>query len=301
MPSFGVKVIRAVFGAAEHVSPGLAGRVAFELFCRTPNPKRMSAGEARAVERALDFMAGARHHTIQTRQGCLGVHEFRPLPARSNSGAVLVIHGWRSRTEFMKALISSYRDAGFRVFSLDLPGHGASSGRRLTLVDAVAAVHAVGESFGPFAAIAGHSFGGAVAANALAGSIAGVATTDAAKLVLIAAPSSLPAVFENFFDFLAIGPRTRATVVARIGRIAGRPLEEFDGTAQLAEAAVPTLVVHASDDREVPAYHAESFAQAGPHVRLYWADGLGHRRILSDPAVVKQALDFVIASPTVAH
>ncbi|TIX42383.1 MAG: alpha/beta hydrolase, partial [Mesorhizobium sp.] len=34
MASFGLKVIRGVFGAAEHVAPRLSGRAAFELFCR---------------------------------------------------------------------------------------------------------------------------------------------------------------------------------------------------------------------------------------------------------------------------
>ncbi len=296
MASIGVNVIRSAFSMAERVAPGLAAVAAFGMFCRTPNPKSMSVGEARAVERAAALMAEARHHRIRTLHGCLAVYEFRPLGSRFNAGTVLVVHGWRSRTEFMRALILAYRDAGFRVLSLDLPGHGGSSGRRLTLVDAVRAIHAVGQWFGPFSAIVGHSFGGAVAANAVAGSIAGVGATEASRLVLIAAPSSLRIVFERFFDFLAIGPRTRARVVARVGRLAGRPLDELDGTSQLAQARVPTLVVHAPDDREVPSSHAVAFAKAGPHVHVHWADGLGHRRILSEPAVVRQALDFVSRS-----
>ena len=38
MAPFAHKVIRALFGAGEHVAPRLTGRIAFELFCRTPNP-----------------------------------------------------------------------------------------------------------------------------------------------------------------------------------------------------------------------------------------------------------------------
>ena len=82
---------------------------------------------------------------------------------------MLVIHGWASRTEYMKPLIESFRDAGYRVVALDLPGHGHSSGRRLTMLHALDAARVAGEWFGPFAAIVGHSFGGAVAANAVAG------------------------------------------------------------------------------------------------------------------------------------
>ncbi|TIX72357.1 MAG: alpha/beta fold hydrolase, partial [Mesorhizobium sp.] len=174
MASFGLKVIRGVFGAAEHVAPRLSGRAAFELFCRTPNVKALSDGERRAVERAAAFMAEARHHRLKTKKGCVMVHEFRPEPGRAPAGTVLVIHGWRSRTEYMRALIEGYRGAGYKVVSLDLPGHGQSQGRRLNMVTAVEAARVAGEWFGPFKVIVGHSFGGAVAANAVAGSVRGI-------------------------------------------------------------------------------------------------------------------------------
>jgi pimeloyl-ACP methyl ester carboxylesterase len=300
MTSFGVKVIRSMFGAAEHVAPHLVGRAAFELFCRTPSRKSLSEGERRAVSRAAPFMAEARHHRLRTRSDCVVVHEFRPRQGRDNAGTVLVIHGWRSRTEYMRSLIESYRDAGYRVMSLDLPGHGASPGRRLTMVSAVDAVRAAGEWFGPFEAVIGHSFGGAVAANAVAGSVPDIAPIAASRLVLIAAPSSMPAIFDDFGRFLNLGPRSRSAVADQVERIAGRPLVEFTG-ALLASAPVPTLVIHAPDDREVAPDHAEAYADAGSHVRLHWAPGLGHRRILADRGVVEKALDFVARTPVMVH
>ncbi|RWB98962.1 alpha/beta hydrolase [Mesorhizobium sp.] len=293
MASFGLKVIRGVFAAAEHVAPRLTGRAAFELFCRTPNAKILSDGERRAVDRAAGFMAEARHHRLKTKNGCVMVHEFRPEPGRRAVGTVLVIHGWRSRTEYMRTLIEAYRDAGYKVVSLDLPGHGQSQGRRLTLVSAVEAARLTGEWFGPFVAVVGHSFGGAVAANAVAGSVNDVPPLAAERLVLIAAPSSLPAIFNDFSRMLSVGPRSQAAMADRVERIAGRPLHEFTGDRQLASTPVPTLVIHAPDDREVAADHARLYAGAGDHVRLYWADGLGHRRILADRGVVERAVGFV--------
>ncbi|PTE12060.1 alpha/beta hydrolase [Mesorhizobium helmanticense] len=293
MASFGLKVIRGVFGAAEHVAPRLTGRAAFELFCRTPNVKALSDAERRAVDRAAAFMTEARHHRLKTAKGCVMVHEFRPEPGRAAEGTVLVIHGWRSRTEYMRALIEGYRDAGYRVVSLDLPGHGQSQGRRLTLVSAVDAARLAGEWFGPFAAVVGHSFGGAVAANAVAGSVKNIPPLAAERLVLIAAPSSLPAIFTDFSRMLNVGPRSQAAMADRVEHIAGRPLHEFTGDRQLASRPVPTLVIHAPDDREVSADHARLYAEAGDHVRLHWADGLGHRRILADKGVAEHAIGFV--------
>jgi pimeloyl-ACP methyl ester carboxylesterase len=293
MASFGLKVIRGVFGAAEHVAPRLSGRAAFELFCRTPSVKALSDGERRAVDRAAGFMAEARHHRLKTKKGCVMVHEFRPEPGRASAGTVLVIHGWRSRTEYMRALIEGFRNAGCRVASLDLPGHGQSLGRRLNMVNAVEAARVASDWFGPFKAIVGHSFGGAVAANAIAGSINGIQPVAAERLVLVAAPSSLPAIFADFSRMLNVGPRSQVSMADQVKRLSGRPLNEFTGDRQLAEAPVPTLVIHAPDDREVPADHARRYAGAGSHVRLHWADGLGHRRILADKGVVERAVGFV--------
>jgi pimeloyl-ACP methyl ester carboxylesterase len=301
MASFSVKVIRSVFGMAEHVAPRLVGRAAFELFCRTPGRKALSEGEKRAIVRAAPFMEAARHHRLMSGAGCVVVHEFRPEPGREPAGTVLVIHGWRSRTEHMKTVIEAYRAAGYRVLSLDLPGHGASQGRRLTMVSAVDAAHTVGEWFGPFAAVVGHSFGGAVAANAVSGSIRRIPPLAAGRLVLIAAPSSLPAIFDNFGNALNLGPRSRAALARQVERIAGRPLEEFTGSLQLAGTQVPALIIHAPDDREVSPDHAELYATAGAHVRLHWTPGLGHRRILADRNVLEEALGFVSGKPLKVH
>jgi pimeloyl-ACP methyl ester carboxylesterase len=296
MAPFARKVTRALFGFGEMAAPSLSGRIAFELFCRTPDVDRPTEGERRAVERAAGFMAEARHHRLETKSGCVAVHEFRPETDRGSPGTVLVVHGWRSRTEYMRSLIEGFRGAGYRVVSLDLPGHGQSRGRRLNLVVALEAVRMAADWFGPFAAIVGHSFGGAIAASAAVGSVSRFAPVEAGRLVLIAAPSSLQSIFDDFSAWLNVGPRSRKAMAEIVRRIAGRPLAEFVGSGLLAGADLPTLVIHAHDDKEVSAVHAEDYAAAGDHVELRWADGLGHRRILASRDVVEQAVAFVTGS-----
>ena len=39
---------------------------------------------------------------------------------------------------------------------------------------------------------------------------------------------------------------------------------------------------------------------AYPRTELFWADGLGHRRILADKGVVKRAVGFVVGQPVPA-
>ncbi|CAI2934462.1 alpha/beta fold hydrolase [Aminobacter niigataensis] len=293
MASIGLKVIRRLFGAAEFVSPRLAGRAAFELFRRTPGEKSLSEAEKRAIARAADFMAEARHHRIKTRKGCVAIHEFRPAQGRAQAGTVLVIHGWRSRTEYMRALIEGYLSAGYRVVSLDLPGHGGSLGRALDMAKAVEAATLAGQWFGPFEAIVGHSFGGAVAVNAAAGTVKGFAPLSAKRLVLIAAPDSMPRLFEDFGRYINLGARTQHAIAGQVERVTGTPIHQFVSSRLLMRLSIPTLIIHAPDDREVSAKDARAMAGAGRHVRLFWAEGLGHRRILSDARVVDEGVGFV--------
>ena len=196
----------------------------------------------------------------------------------------------------MRTIIETLRQEGFRVLSVDLPGHGSSAGRRLNLASAVVAVRAVADWFGPFAAIVGHSFGGAVAVNAAAGSIHGVAPVVTQRLVLISAPSSMPALFVDFGRFLGLGARTQVALATEVERVAGRPLADFVGADQLRDLTVPTLTIHAPDDKEVPFEEARTFEAAGDHVRLLRAPGMGHRRIIADPEVAAAIADFVMTN-----
>ena len=82
-----------------------------------------------------------------------------------------------------------------------------------------------------------------------------------------------------------------------IGKATASKDDGKGGSAQLAAIPVPALVIHAPDDREVSRDDARDFAGAGDHVRLYWARGLGHRRILADPEVVAEAVGFAAARP----
>ena len=293
MASFGLRIIRTLFGMADPIAPRLAGRIAFELFCRTADPGKPNPAEARVLDRSREFMQEARLHRLTVGRTCVAAHEFRP-PSNLWSATVLVVHGWRSRTEHMRAIIDGFRNAGMRVIAIDLPGHGASAGRRLNMAIAVAALQAADQWFGPFRALVGHSFGGAVAVNAAVGSVTHVEKVRADRLVLIAAPSSMPMIFSDFGRFLNLGPRTQTVIADIVHRIAGQPLEAYTGQIQLAEHPVETLVLHAADDKEVSPKHAEGYARAGDHVRLAWVNGLGHRRVLGDPSVVVQAVDFAL-------
>ncbi len=291
MPSLLEKVIRLGFTAGERLAPDTAGRLAFRLFSRTPSRKPASKNAQKRLDEARPLMERAERVILPISNGAVAAYRFDPLVAQA-SETVLVVHGWGSRSEHMLSLVEGLRASGRAVVALDLPGHGASTGRMLNMALAVEAVDAAWRQFGPFAMMVGHSFGGAVVVNAACGSVCGVPPRTPERLVTISAPNALPQIFDWFAGWIGLRDRGRLALFEEVRRLTGRPLDTFVAARQIAALKLPTLVVHAHDDKEVAVDHAYGIVGAGPHVDVFWADGYGHRRVLGAQDVSQVIVDF---------
>lgn len=291
MTSLNQKVIRLGFGIAGRLAPDITGRLAFRLFCTTPSRKPATAKARKVLADAQPIMARAERVMLPISSGAVAAHLFTPIVGQS-SETVLVTHGWGARTEHMLPIVEGLRSSGRSVVALDLPGHGASTGRTLNMALAVEAVDAAWRQFGPFTTMVGHSFGGAVVVNAAYGSVCYVPPRTPEKLVTISAPNSLLEIFEWFADWIGLSTRSRKVLYGEAGRVTGRSLEKFVGARQISALKRPTLVIHAHDDKEIAVDNAYGLVGAGPHVEVFWADGYGHRRILGGPDVSQVVVDF---------
>ncbi len=286
------QVIRAALGQGGRILPGFAGRLAFALFCRTDDPQKPAKAEQAAIGRAAPLMAEARKHPLKISKGCVIAHQFRANPDVPNKGKALVIHGWRSRTDFMARMIRSLTGDGWDVVGLDLPGHGLSSGRSLNVKLGVEAVQAASVWLGPFDMAIGHSFGGVVAVNAAIGSIMGQPPVPFGRIAVIASPNSMPDLFKGVGRYFGLGKQAQAAMEQRIHHVAGHPLESYVLSEQLKRFEGDVLVIHAPDDREVAFANAEAMDRSGSHVVLLPMPGLGHRRIIADEKVFAALIQF---------
>jgi pimeloyl-ACP methyl ester carboxylesterase len=284
------KVIRLALGQGGRLFPALAGKLAFDLFCRTADPLKPGKGEAAAISRAAPLMADAHTVRVQTSLGHVAVHWF--AASAPLKGRALVLHGWRSRTDFMVRLVRSLTEEGWAVAAIDLPGHGQSSGRALNVKLGVEAVAIVNESFGPFDLAVGHSFGGVVAVNATVGGIKAFEPVPFKKIAIIASPNSMPDLFRSVGKRLGLKPIAQAAFEARVEAVAGHRLETYVMSEQLRRFNGAVLVLHAPDDAEVPYADALAMESAGGHVRLAPMHGLGHRRIIADERVFAELRVF---------
>ncbi|MBB4569773.1 alpha/beta hydrolase [Rhizobium leucaenae] len=299
MPSFALKVTRLGMSSLNRISPRLAGKAAFKLFCLTPS-RRPQGAKAEAA------YAEGRARLNSAEQIMLSFQGGRAMAYRLNGGAkgrrkrFLVVHGWGSSSEYMSELSVFLANTGAEVISLDLPGHGRSPGRFLNVRLAVSAIAAAAERFGAFDATIGHSFGGASIALAASGFLPRIEPILPGRLVLIGAPSAMGWLFTDFGGMMGLDAATQAALEAEVGHVTGRPLKDYDAGRNVHDLRRPVLVIHAEDDKEVSADHARAYATAGDHVRLFWANGFGHRRIVSAAPVLAAIGEFLAEAPAFA-
>ena len=247
--------------------------------------------------------------------------------AGQEGDVVLLVHGYggdRNSWLFLQEPLA----AQYRVYALDLPGHGTSAkdvgeGSLSVLADAVTGVlDALGAGR---AHLVGHSMGGAVAVA--------VAARDPARIasLTLIAPSGfgpeinagylrgfadaqtrreLKAVIGQLFDDESLVTRQLVDDLLAYKRLDGvdealHALADtlLDGEAQRGDSAAslaaiggaaPVTVIWGRADRIIPAAQAESVAGAVRHL----IDGAGHMPQMERPAEVQAAIEETIARST---
>jgi pimeloyl-ACP methyl ester carboxylesterase len=287
-----VFMIRKFVKVSSRVSPRLTGNLAFKAFCRPSLLRNLDDGQKKLIARAEQRFAEAERKTIAFFGGELQTYRFRHRGENSR-GVVVLVHGWTGRAAFMSAFVSPLLQAGYEVLAVDLPAHGNSSGKTLHVALGVQALTALHTETGPWKAIVAHSFGGAIVTALVSGAVVGSAPVSTEKLVLIAAPSSIPELFKNYGNTIGLTPRSQYWLEENVTRLAGRSLSAFEGEQLLKLTTAQTLLLHAPDDKEVPFHEAERLATAGDHVTLRPMPGVGHRRILYAPKTIEAVSGFL--------
>lgn len=203
---------------------------------------------------------------------------------------VMLTHGWGSRAGRWSSLVPLLLEAGLSAVAFDAPAHGRSSGNTASMPEFARALLAVREHLGgaPRAAV-GHSLGGAATALALSMGL------DAGRVVLIAAPSNAREFTDRFAETLGLPLSVRSMMERNLETRLQFTFAGLHIPTLAAELDTPALLVHDTDDRDVPFAGAEAVAAAWPGARLMATTGLGHRKVLHDPAVLQATRDFILA------
>ena len=290
MANFAIKVIRFGFATVGGLFPETAARLAFALFCRTPS-RRPKGEKARVMqEEGRKRLSSAQKIPFSIGAATVMAYRFNGdgKPGRS---LYLVVHGWGANAAYIAALPAGLAETGAEVIALDFPGHGLSSGRSLNMRQAVEVIVEAERRFGRFDAAVGHSFGGAALSLAAAGVMREAGSIAPARMAVIAAPSHIRWLFDDFARTVGLPASVKAALIRHTETITGASLDDFDTIEAAKSHGRPLLVIHAEDDKEVAADQARRY-EGVSCVDLRWANGLGHRRIVSDPGVIDMVSAF---------
>jgi pimeloyl-ACP methyl ester carboxylesterase len=273
-----VALLRAALRVLTFASLPLAARAAGALF-RLPPRRRKIAEEERAL-------AEARHERISTAAGdSISTWRWGEGPP------ILLVHGWGSRGARLASFVPSLLDAGFAAVTFDAPAHGASAGWLSSAPQFVGAIEAAAARFGPFRALIAHSMGGCASALAMRRGLS-------VERAVFIAPAANPGAFsQEFARFLRLPEPVMDLMKRRFERKFGYPWEEFDVPRIAGDFTAPLLVFHDREDRDVPWTDGAAIARAWPGAHLVTTSGLGHRRVVDDPALIQTAVEFLGAPP----
>jgi pimeloyl-ACP methyl ester carboxylesterase len=285
----GLRLTRAALQAAYIISDELGGSLAERVFTsphRHRRPAREQAVLASGRQLSVDVMLRSGHR--------LGEHRRVNAWRWGTGPTVLLVHGWEGRGSQLGAFVEPLVRAGLSVVAFDAPGHGDSPGHRLYLTDHADCVVDVARAVradGPLHAIIAHSFG--AAAVLLAHQRAAAGWLDARRNVMIAPNAVIDDALARFARTVALDDRDRVAFEHQLASHSGVALDALALERLVGERDAALLVVHDRGDREVPFSQGERLATAWRNATLHATDGLGHRRILRDRAVVAEVVEFV--------
>jgi pimeloyl-ACP methyl ester carboxylesterase len=268
-----VLALRAVFRTVGAVAPEVAARWAETIFCTPPRHEPRTGDEA--------FLATGRVFGVRGVGEELSVWEWGQGPT------VVLVHGWGSRAGRFSTMARALVDGGFRVVAYDGPAHGRSTGRFASLPEFARALRAVADAVGPVHGLVGHSLGGAALTLALRDGLA------AERIVLLAAPADVTRFSTAFADHLRLPADTRTAMRRNLEVRLNIRFDDLHIPTIARSLRAAALLMHDREDHDVPFSHAEEIAAAWPGARLVPTTGLGHRAIMRDAEVVRQAMVFL--------
>lgn len=270
-----LRMMRLAFSTLGPIFPKLMGNWAYRLWFTTVRFKTPSheieAGNS--AKRSILEVNGTPVSILTWGQG--------PL--------ILFIHGWSGRGTQVAPFLDDLISNGYCVISFDGPAHGETPGNKTNILEMSKVVLAINEKYGPFQAAITHSFAGMIIAYAMSKGV------RLKKVVSISPPDSMDTVTNIIRHSLTIPDRAMKVMQDKAVCYFGSEFSEKISTINnVKNLATKALIIHDQDDEDVPWQSGQAIADAYKNAKFIRTRGLGHRRIIRDPDVIKATVEFII-------
>ncbi len=265
------RMTRFFYASAGRLAPETTARQVFRMVF---TPRRTKPNEA-----ALGVVAKA-----QTSQSTVHGDSIYHYRWGDTGPCVLLVHGWSGDVGQMAAFVEPLRAAGCQVVALDLPGHGQSSGREVSVNHFEDAIADAVATFGPFDGVIAHSLGASAVAYGMTRGF------ECKRAVFISPASAYGSIWKKWEMGLNLPPTVMPIVISRAEERFGVRFDAMEPLQFADSMTTPLLIVHDRRDRECSFKDAAKLAEIWPGAELIATETLGHTRILRDPEIVRQVV-----------
>lgn len=275
-PIPGLKLLGFFIRGLSLISAGFAARCTLFLFSLP--------GRKAKHYREDELLKSAKRNWVMS-----GGKQIRTYTWGDGDQKMLLLHGWQSRGTALRYFVPILMADGFQIVAMDAPGHGESSGYRMTITEYAQAILDVEQKAGPFTGAIAHSFGGRAITYAL-GYLNHPWKME--KIVLLAVPASITRIFLEFFSKIGASEALiQAAHQLAVNRL-GHPVEDSEIYNIGPRLKVKFLVIHDSQDQIVPLWEAQRIVDAIPGAKFITTHGLGHYRLAKAPATWEEVRRF---------
>lgn len=270
------RIIIATCKFLQFISPNLAMRFAAKLFT-TPLKHRMP-------KRELEMDRKSKQETVRIKSIGKDIVVYH---YGSGKRKILLVHGWSGRGTQLVKFADAFLAAGYSTISFDAPAHGKSPGKNSLMPEFIASILQLERQFGPFEAAVGHSLGGMSLLNSVKRGL------KIKKLVVIGSGDVVQDIIDEFIENLELKPDIGLRMRKNFEKRSHEQMDSYSSFRAAREIDIPVLVIHDMADLEVSVECARHINDNLKNGTLMLTNGLGHRKILGSPDVIKKSFDFV--------
>ena len=200
---------------------------------------------------------------------------------------ILLVHGWSGRGTQLVKIADELLQMGYLIISFDAPAHGKSQGKTTLMPEFIASILELEKQFGPFEFAIGHSLGGMSILNAIKQNL------KVKKAVIIGSGDIIQDIIQDFIKQLQLRPVVSFLLKNHFEKKYGENMENFSSHLVAKEVKIPILIIHDKNDEDVDVKAAHNIFQYLSNSDLFITEGLGHRKILGDKAVIGRIVTFI--------
>ena len=210
---------------------------------------------------------------------------------------ILFVHGWNGRGVNLASFFKPMLNAGYSVITYDAPAHGESGGHVTNYFELSDTVRSLlNPSHAGCAEASGLNIQGIIAHSIGASAVISCISKEKSSVdaVLISPALKLKELTFNLFNQHGVPEIVYQNMINEMEEYYGYDLQK-DNPYILAKAiSSKLLIVHDKDDRTISYSDSKTLSEKTNHVCLHTTDGLGHKRILKDKAVVNVVTAYIL-------